>query len=164
MSAISRAYGKAAFDYALSQNQLEEWLLFANNLTGFMHPALKNPTLTADAVLSAFKDHVSKDQYQWLALMQKKKHLRLLSDALNAFKDHFYQHNNMLKVHITVAKPLSKQEKVALEDKLEKRMQKKIVSAYTTDPALIGGIQINFQGSQIDQSLQYVLKQLSTEI
>lgn len=163
MSKVSRAYGKAAFDYASSNQELDKWFKLCEQLD-IEHKALSNPTLDDQDLWKAFK-HLSLTETQkaWLDLMFESHHAHHLASAAKDFIHRYYKHTGVVPVKVITVKSLTKKDQNALNKKLEKQLGKKVVSEFLVNPDILGGVQFEINDKLIDHSLSLILKQLHTE-
>lgn len=164
MLKTSRAYSKAAFDYALEHQELKSWYTLCQNLQGLSHTAFSNPTLSSEEMRAAFSDlKLTEGQQQWLDLLIEHRHLRLLSEIIPEFIGRYQAHENIVPVKVVTAKPLKAAEQKNIGTRLKKQLNTEIAIDFHTNPALIGGVQFEINDKLIDHSLALVLKQIHTE-
>lgn len=164
MLKTSRAYSKAAFDFALEHQELDAWYSLCQKLENLSHKAFTNPTLSAETLWSALEGlQITQGQKALIDLMMQHKHLRLLSEVSKGFIARYYEHLKIIPVHVTTATPLASSERKVLDSKLKKQLNSEVIVDFSTNPALIGGVQFEINGKLIDHSLALVLKQLHTE-
>lgn len=164
MLRTSRAYGKAAFDYALENKALKSWYALCESLQGISHKALSNPTLTADDLWPVFKElDLSEAQTEWLELMMTQHHLKLLPQAAQYFIEHYQKHEGITPVRVITAHDLKATQKTTLTKSLKKQLKTDVVVEFLTNPELIGGVQFEIRDKLIDNSLALTLRQLHSE-
>lgn len=164
MQKTSRAYSKAAFDFALEHQELDAWFSLCLKLKSLSHKAFTNPTLGSEKLWSVFEDlKPTQGQRNWLDLMIQHKHLRLLPEISRGFITHYHEYLNIVPVHVTTATPLESEAQETLSSKLKKQLNSEVVVDFSINPTLIGGVQFEIHGKLIDHSLALVLKQIHTE-
>ncbi len=93
-----------------------------------------------------------------LTLLVASRQVAIIPDLKAAFQKIHFEAEGIRDFQICVSRDLSEQEKDALSDSFG--TNKKVYLAYTTDPSLIGGIQIYENGLLTDYSVKNQLEHL----
>ena len=83
---------------------------------------------------------------------------------LNAFLDLYEEEKGRLKVMISTAVPLTKEEANRLGAGLSEKIHKEVVLVSETDPDLLGGAVVRYDDYVIDGSLRARIRQLREEL
>ena len=95
-------------------------------------------------------------QEKWIRLLVKHRHIHLLSRICERFILLFRNNQGIRTIVITTAQELSAEEKM----NIQKGVKQKAVITFSTNPDIIGGVQIENNGVLIDHSYNHILNQL----
>lgn len=161
MTKTSSAYAQAAFASANTHANLESWHKLLVALKPLRHSVYKNPLVSTDAILQVLQTELalSEDQQAWLKLMHKHQHLHLLPRVCEKFITLYENSTAKHPTIVTTARELSSDEKQNITTQLSS--QGDVV--FIIDPAIIGGICLDYKGQVIDHSFANFLNQLQTK-
>lgn len=169
---VARRYAKAIFELALESGSLEKT---GSDLFLAAAAADGTPELTASLASPALeKRHKEKLIENFLAAAKLgelvSNSIRLLADrgrfALISNVAHHYssmkdEHDGIVRGDLVSAAELSPAEIAVIQDKLSRRLGKKVIMNISTDGSLIGGIVVQIAGKTIDGSLKGQLRAMA---
>ena len=162
-------YGKALFLLAKEENLCDRiksegeaivTLLSQNPkyITLLDTPAL--PTAEKTQLLDQAFGHFHVHLLNFMKILVSKRAVYLYSRAYSAFMQAYDEDNNILHAHAVTAVALSDAQKQALVDKLCAITQKNVILKNTVDPAVLGGVRLQFDGVSLDSSIENQLQSL----
>ncbi len=175
---IARPYAKAAFGYALTNNCLDAWSGFLNEIAAVTRDervvkVIHNPAYashkTADFLIS-FNLHSSQDKKieeassNFIRLLAENGRLELLPEIASLYDAFKLKHNRLAKAQITSAIEISKEQQQQLQAALEKKLGVKINLEFKVDANLIGGMIVKTGDLVIDASVKGQLNKLLTKL
>jgi F-type H+-transporting ATPase subunit delta len=169
MTTIARPYAKAAFDFAVERNQLDQWgqmLSFAAEVANNeqIHELLTS-SMSADKMAELFVsicgEQVDEFGQNLIKVMAENGRLQALPDVCTEFLLLKQEHEKEITVEVTSATELSDQQKADISSKLEARLERKVQLNCSVDEALLGGVIIRAGDLVIDNSARGRLSRLS---
>ncbi len=125
---------------------------------------VKSPVITHWQKKNIFKEmfesNLHKLTLNFFMLLIDKRRESLLYDIIKQYNKLYNELNNLLEVSITSANDLSEDVKNLISQKLTEITNKKIISKYSIDKSLKGGVQINIDGWVYDASIAGMLDKL----
>ena len=101
-----------------------------------------------------FREKVHPYVLNFLKILTEKGYIRYFSDCCQVYSHQYLEDNGILEVHALSAIPLTEVQQARLMEKLGAMTGKKIDLICRVDPAVLGGIRLNFNGKQVDGTLQ----------
>ncbi len=169
MTTIARPYAKAAFDFAVEKDQLDQWgqmLSFAAEVANNeqIHELLTS-SMSADKLAEVFVavcgEQVDEFGQNLIKVMAENGRLQALPDVCAEFLLLKQEHEKEITVEVTSATELSDQQKADISSKLETRLERKVQLNCSVDEALLGGVIIRAGDLVIDNSARGRLNRLS---
>ncbi|RTZ14023.1 F0F1 ATP synthase subunit delta [Vibrio aquaticus] len=169
MTTIARPYAKAAFDFAVEKDQLDQWgqmLSFAAEVANNeqIHELLTSST-SADKLAEIFVavcgEQVDTFGQNLIKVMAENGRLQALPDVCAEFLLLKQEHEKEISVEVTSATELSEQQKADISSKLETRLERKVQLNCSVDETLLGGVIIRAGDLVIDNSARGRLSRLS---
>jgi|TARA_B110000240_G_scaffold174156_2_gene200418 F-type H+-transporting ATPase subunit delta len=171
LTTIARPYAKAAFSFALDQDQgLTHWsamlgILAAAMAEDVVREKLDDPKLTTEAgaeVLVAMLDGELDDKAgNFLIVLAENGRLALLPNISEIFELLKAEYEKTINVEVTSAYEVSSEETEKLSDALHKKLQREVNLTTHVDESLLGGVVIKAEDSVIDGSVRGKLRKLS---
>ena len=96
----------------------------------------------------------------FLKILTEKGYAGYFHDCFKAYLAQYNEDNGILSVSAVSAVPLSDAQKSKLTEKLAAMTGKKISLVNRVDPECLGGIRLNYDGKQIDGTVQNRLKEI----
>lgn len=151
-------YAKSLFELSSNINEtLDEFQAFNELLSvyGFFD-MLKAPNIgktEKKALLEKALVDFSKTFLHFLYVLIDNNRINEIKDIYNEFFKMVCKKNNIEIVDLYLAKEINDSAETEITIKIEKTLNKKIVIKKHIDPAIIGGIRIEFDGKVIDDSV-----------
>ena len=121
-------------------------------------------TERTEAIRRAFGGAVSGEVLSFLCLLCEKGRMGIFHEALAEYEKLEDKSRRVTAARVTSALPLSEGEKARLVAKLEGISGKRVTASYETDPALLGGVVVEMDGTTYDGSLRFRLQDVKDEI
>lgn len=173
MSSFSAVYAASLFSLAQDENieaaVMEELMeisqIFEQNKD--YSKLLDTPTLPLQERLGLIDSAFSDSQeyvLNFIKLLCEKKCTYAFSDCVKQYEKLYNKANNIEKITVITAIPLSDALKEKLLSKLEKEYEKKVVAEFRIDKEILGGIVIRTENSQTDASIRSRLDAIKAQI
>ena len=174
MTEIARMYGGSLYDLAaeegLETRILEELDAVADILKQdpeYLH-LLSIPSIPKKercALLDeAFRGKVHLYVLNFVKILCEKGTLRELPGCARAYRVRYNQAHGILEAAATTAVAMTEQQVKSLHEKLEKLTGKTIDLKTKVDPAVLGGIRLDIEGTELDGTVQNRLAALRRDI
>lgn len=167
MTTVGSAYGEALYDLAKSENLGSEILsqISALNDSFRQEPdflrLLQSPSLPkqerCQILDSSFQGKVHPYVLNFLKILTEKGYARHFSDCCRAYREHYNLDNNILPVTAVTAVSLTAAQAEALSKKLGAITGKRITLANRVEPGVLGGIRLDYDGKQMDDTVSHRL-------
>ena len=105
----------------------------------------------------AFRGKVHPYVLNFLKILTEKGYIRHFSDCCKAYREQYNEDNGILPVVAVTAIPLTGEQAARLSDKLARVTGKNIALANRVDPACLGGVRLEFDGKQLDDTVEHRL-------
>ena len=167
---LARPYAKAAYEYASTAGQADEWAaMLALTATAVDEPAviqqLGNPELTRDGkveLLAQLCEGSTSDEFvNFLHVLGENDRLALLPAVYVNYAQLKAEADRALNVEVQSAFELSKEQLQTLAAALSKRLDRTVTPKATVNPELIGGLYIRAGDLVIDGSVRGKLEKLA---
>ncbi|KMV29334.1 F0F1 ATP synthase subunit delta [Photobacterium swingsii] len=169
MTTIARPYAKAAFDFAVEKGELAQW---AEMLT-FAAEVVQNETMqdildsgfAADKLTEIFVsvcgEQLDEFGQNLLKVMAENGRLKAIPDVCDEFMFLKSEHEKTIEATVTSAVTLDDNQLIAISEKLEQRLARKVKLNCSVDETLIAGVVIRAGDLVIDNSVRGKLNRLS---
>lgn len=177
---LARPYAKATFSDGQKAGQLGAWLavlvafskIIKNNDVDRL---IVNPRFSNEEVKDVLIDLIKTIEPQsanllknktdhLLRLLIKEKRLMILPDIALVYQQLLNQHQDLIKVSVSYAFPLTKEHCYQIQQRLEKRFNTEVKLKMIKDESLIGGIVIRSGDWVMDGSIKDKLTRLSKNL
>jgi F-type H+-transporting ATPase subunit delta len=167
---LARPYANAAFNYAVEQNALGEWLrqltLAANVASSDkIKQIIAAPALTAEqqanTLLTLCGTELSDKVGNFIRTLAANKRLPLLPEIAELFEQLKANRENSVDVEISSAFPLSAAVSERLAQALRGKLQREVTVNTVVDKSLLGGVLVRSGDVVIDGSVRGRLEQLA---
>lgn len=174
MSLVAGKYAQALFDLAVEKDQLEEVssdfktvINLFNSEEKFLDLML-TPSLNSEekkGILSRSLASLS-NQYvkNYLMILLNKNRFEDIFDIYEKFRRLSNDHKNLLEARVLTAIPLDETLRVALEEKMAKRFNKKVILENEIDKSILGGAVVYIGDQIIDGSVKKQLNQMKIKM
>ena len=169
LTTIARPYAKAAFDFAVEKNALDQW----GQMLSFAAEVAKNEqihelltgSMSADKLAEVFVavcgEQVDVHGQNLLKVMAENGRLTALPDVCEQFLALKKEREKEIDVDVISASELSEEQCASISSKLEQRLERKVKLNCSIDEALLGGVIIRAGDLVIDDSARGRLNRLS---
>lgn len=169
LTTIARPYAKAAFDFAVGKDQLDQW----GQMLSFAAEVAKNEqmkelltgSLSAEKMAEIFVavcgEQVDAHGQNLIKVMAENGRLAALPDVCEQFFALKQEHEKEIDVEVISASELSDEQQANISSKLELRLERKVKLNCSVDEALLGGVIIRAGDLVIDNSARGRLNRLS---
>lgn len=170
---IEGRYVNALYSAASKQNKLEAVEGDLKKLSGlyktdpkfkeFMVNPLVHPSQKSQIFATELKNKLklSDLSVSFLSAVADNRRLKNIPDIDAAFRQVMLAVRNELPCSVISAQSLSDAKKKEIEDSLKSLTSKKLIIRYTTDPSILGGLVIDFNGEHlIDMSVESRMRAL----
>ncbi|MDP8162643.1 F0F1 ATP synthase subunit delta [Pasteurella skyensis] len=172
ISTIARPYAKAAFDFALENDQLDKWqemLLFLKlvvqeeQVSSYLQ-SVSSPQQIADTIVGICEEQLDQHGQNFIRIMAENRRLTALPSVLKAFIKLRSEYESIKDVEVISATQLSKANETKIATAMEKRLNSKVRIVSKVDQSLIAGIIIRYDDIVIDGSSLGQLNRLANEL
>ena len=122
---------------------------------------LSSPNLTkterCQILDDSFRGKIHTYLLNFLKILTEKGYMRYFSDCCDAYTAHYDQDNGILRVDAVSAVELTNAQKDKLTEKLSRITGKEIALRTRIDPAVLGGIRLDYDGQRLDDTVSHRL-------
>ena len=112
------------------------------------------PKQERTGLLDSFRGQVHPYVLNFLKLLTEKGYIRQFDSCCKVFREQYHQDQGILEVRTVSAIALTENQKQRLTEKLVAITGKKIALICREDPTVLGGIRLNYDGMQVDGTVQ----------
>ncbi|GLS90382.1 ATP synthase subunit delta [Psychromonas marina] len=172
LTTVARPYARAAFEFAVSNNNIEAWstmLFFAAEVAqdATMANILtrdKAPQELANLFLSVCDDQLDENGQNLIKLLAENGRLSVLPRVAQLYVELETEYKKEVDANVVSAYALSKTQKTELSKSLEKRLARKVNLNCSIDKSLIAGMVITAGDLVIDSTASGQLTRLSNTL
>ena len=167
-------YGEALYDLAKAEGLSEQILQQLQVLKGCFEDAhdflrlLASPNLTKQercAVLDeSFRDKVHPYVLNFLKILTEKGYAKQFSACVAAYQEHYNEDNGILPVTAVTAVALTDGQTQKLTQKLSQLTGKTVELTNRIDPAVLGGIRLDYSGKRLDDTAAHRLADICEKL
>lgn len=166
---VARPYAKAAFDFAVEQDDLLNWqqmLAFSaqvstdKQMIGQLTADMKSDAL-AKFFIAICGDALNEYGQNFIKVMAENKRLTILPDVLALFTQYCAEHNAVTDVDVVSATELTQEQLDKIAAAVEKRLSGKVKLHCSIDKSIISGFIIRAGDMVIDSSIKGRLERLT---
>lgn len=174
ISEISKRYAKALYEVSQAENagdsvlkQLTE-LSRALSSDAKLQEFLVTPLIAREDKINILRNtlsgKVSQSLFNTLQLLANKNRLHLMNEIIEAYEFISDQSKGMMRGVVRSAAPLNADEKVKIENTVNKVINKKVVLNFEEDKNLMGGLIAQVGGWTFDDSLKSHLDSINEDL
>ena len=167
MTEVGTVYGESLYELAKEENltqqigaQLSVLQQSFRQEPDFVR-LLSSPNLTkterCQILDDSFRGKVHGYLLNFLKILTEKGYMRYFSDCCDAYTEHYDQDNGILRVDAVSAVELTDAQKEKLMQKLSRITGKEIALRNRIDPAVLGGIRLDYDGQRLDDTVSHRL-------
>lgn len=169
LTTVARPYARAAFEFAVSNNDVEAW----STMLFFASEVAKDATIAkllisnkaqqelANLFISICDDQLNESGQNFIKILAENERLSVLPRIAKLFSDLETEHKKEVDVNVVSAYELSNLQIEELSKSLAKRLARKVNLNCSTDESLITGMVITAGDLVIDSSASGQLSRLS---
>lgn len=174
MSNLSSSYASALFELSLEENILDSVMRQSAVLAQVLnsnedfYKLLNAPTVTKEEKIAlmdkVFGRQIEKRLLNFVKVMISRKETLRLKDSLKEFENLYNDYNNIEKATAITAVPMSEELKNRLAEKLQAVTGKKIILTNKVDESCIGGVVLEMNDVQYNDSIAEKLNSLKQQL
>ena len=167
MTEVGSVYGESLYELAKDETltKLIGEQLAVLQASFHQEPAfirlLSSPNLTkaerCQILDDSFRSCVHPYLLNFMKILTEKGYMRYFSDCCDAYTQHYDQDNGILRVSAVSAVALSPEQTAKLTEKLSRITGKEIALRNRIDPAVLGGIRLDYDGQRLDDTVSHRL-------
>lgn len=171
---LERVYASAIFELSCENDCLTELFDEMAQVNEILAQNEKFLTLLSSPLVSdgdkhnvlntTFKHRVSDLLFDFLCVVTDKRRIAAFSGIFTEFRNMYNKHMNILEVRVTTAEPMSEHIRKKLIDKLTDVSGSTVILDERVDKALLGGIIIRYDNTEIDSSVRSKLDKIKKQI
>ena len=171
MSQIASTYAQALYDLAKEEDLTGEVLQQMNALQDAFREEPEYLRLMTAASLSkeercgildeAFRGKVQPYVLNFMKILTEKGYMGHFTDCAKAYRDAYNADHGILPVRAVTAVAMTREQILRLTEKLEKITGKTIDLSCRIDPAVLGGVRLDYDGKRVDGTVQTRLDTVS---
>jgi F-type H+-transporting ATPase subunit delta len=170
LTTVARPYAKAAFDFAIEANAIDNWL----SMLVFAAEVSENETMTSylsggasveqatELFLKVCEDQLDSNGQNLIKVMAENQRLLVLPQVLSQFSELKAEYEKEINVDVTSAVELAADQVTTLSAALEKRLARKVKLNCVVDANVVSGLVIKAGDMVIDGSVRGKLNRLAT--
>lgn len=170
LTTVARPYAKAAFDYAVEANAVDNWL----EMLVFAAEVSVNETMTTylsggvsvdqaqELFLNVCGDQLNSNGQNFIKVLAENERLLVLPQVVALFSELKAEYEKEITVDVTSAIELSADQQTTLGAALEKRLARKVKLNCVVDVNVVSGLVIKAGDMVIDGSVRGKLNRLAT--
>lgn len=173
LTTLARPYARAAFEFALTANDLAGWstqLATLSDVAGEekVQALLNSPATTsqgqAQALINICGDELSQSAQNYVTILADNKRLALLPEIFQLFSELKAAQENSVDVEIISAFAIEDAAEANLAQVLTKTLNQQVKLQTVVDSSLIGGVVIRAGDTVIDDSVSGKLAKLAERL
>ncbi len=169
---IARPYAKAAFDFAVESNNIDQWLemiTFAGQIASDdavvkMLKATTAANEAADLMIKLGGEQLNENGQNFMKVLAQNERLLVLPEVSVLLTQYVDEYNKKVDAEITSATELNDAQQADLAASLEKRLARKVQLNVSIDKSLIAGVIIRVGDLLIDSSVRGKLERLDNQL
>ena len=165
MTEVGSVYGESLYELAKEESLTK---LIGEQLTALQQSfqqepdfirLLSSPNLTkaerCQILDDSFRGSVHQYVLNFLKILTEKGYMRHFSDCCDAYMEHYDQDNGILRVNAVTAVALTSEQADKLTQKLSRITGKEIALRNRIDPAVLGGVRLDYDGQRLDDTVSH---------
>ncbi|MDP2560452.1 F0F1 ATP synthase subunit delta [Psychrobium sp. 1_MG-2023] len=169
---IARPYAKAAFDFAVEKNDVDQWLemitfigqVASNDAVVSMLKATTAAQEAADLMIKLGGEQLNENGQNFIKVLAQNERLLVLPEVAVLFAEYHNDYNKQVDAEVTSATKLNKTQRAELAASLEKRLARKVQLNVSIDKSLVAGVIIRVGDLLIDGSVRGKLERLGNQL
>lgn len=165
MTEVGNVYGESLYELAkeeaLSQTICQQLAALQQSFRqepDFLR-LLGTPSLTkaerCQILDDSFRGKLHPYVLNFLKILIEKGYVRYFSDCCDSFTRHYDEDNGILRVSAVTAVALKPEQEQKLTEKLARITGKEIILHNRIDPAVLGGVRLDYDGQRLDDTVSH---------
>ena len=165
MTEVGSVYGESLYQLAKDESlskvigeQLKDMQQSMNQEPDFIR-LLSSPNLTkqerCQILDDSFRGKLHPYLLNFMKILTEKGYIRHFSDCCDAYTALYNQDNGILEVTAVTATALTAQQESKLQEKLARITGKEIALRNRIDPAVYGGVRLDYDGQRLDDTVSH---------
>jgi F-type H+-transporting ATPase subunit delta len=164
MSQTADRYAKMFYELARKEGNLDSVQDAMTDIGGLIADLkefrffIRNPLLSFEEqcpiLVAMFKGKIPDTLFMFLLFVTHKRRLDLLKNIIESFDQLYISGKKQQRALVKTALPIDDKEKAFINQHLEDKFQRQMVTQWALDPSLIGGFRIFVQGQIFDYSFK----------
>ncbi len=170
MTQTAKNYADALYELASDEGLAEEIYPQINEIGLLFHgnpdypKLLSAPNIGLSERLSildqAFSGRVHRYVLSFLKLLCEQGHIRELPTCVERFNARYDEDRGIVHIKVTTAVPLTRDQKARIHKRMCAYTGKSVEESYRVDPAVLGGIRMEYDGKELDGTVRQRLEGL----
>ncbi len=169
LTTVARPYAKAAFDFAVEANAIDNWLemlVFAaevskdDTIKGYLSGGT-SVEQSQDLFLKVCGEQLNSSGENFIKVLAENGRLMVLPQIVAQFSEFKAEHEKTINVDVTSAVELTEDKLTSLSAALEKRLARKVKLNCNVDASIVSGLVIQAGDMVIDGSVRNKLNRLA---
>ena len=170
MTGVGSVYGEALYSLAKEENRSQPILEQLTVLEAAFSQdpdfirLLNSPTLTKVercAILDdSFRGKVDPYLLNFMKILTEKGYMNYFTQCCKEYRLRYQSDHNILSVQAVTAVPLSREQTLKLSAKLEQLTGKTIDLRNKVDPAVLGGVRLDYDGKRLEDTLAHRMESI----
>ena len=169
LTTVARPYAKAAFDYAVEQGAVDQWL----EMLVFAAEVAKNETMAAhlagglsneqasELFINVCGEQLNSNGQNLIKVMAENQRLLVLPQVVTLFSELKAEYEKEVSVDVEAAVALDDKQQASLSAALEKRLARKVKLNCSVNADVVSGLLIKAGDTVIDGSVKGKLDRLA---
>ncbi len=170
-SSVAVDYATVFYDVCEERNIVDEVLYDIKTLKRMSEENLYNlfsiPVVTKkmkkELLDELAKAGIHQEVINLLKILVDNNDVDVFGEILEAYQNIYQEKKNIKIVHVTTARKLSSVALDKMREMLEERFNSFVVIMTAVDPAIIGGVKIEYSGKEVDNTISKQLKKLKKQ-
>ncbi len=170
---VGKVYAEALFLLAQEEEKAEQIYEEINAAADLMaqYPDLVTllsvPTLSVPERLSVLREVIGEDGgiiENFLSLLVEKHRINRIAEIREAYNKMYYEAFSIAEVTVITAEPLTQTQRDRLTEKMQKKLDRRILLTEQLDPAILGGMIVQYGDTRMDNSLRTRMREMSANL
>ncbi|GEM81241.1 F0F1 ATP synthase subunit delta [Vibrio superstes] len=176
-TSIAHPYAKASFDFALSEDKLQEWQsmlsilvavaeeeTIANEISSAEGAGTQQAEELANIIVEVCQGLVDEHVVNLIRVLAENGRLSVVRELFELFSELKDEHERVVSVTVTSSESLTKEQVASLTAALEKKLERRVELEQVLDNTLVGGIVVQAGETVIDGSLNTSISRLASQL
>ncbi|GAD80822.1 F0F1 ATP synthase subunit delta [Vibrio ezurae] len=176
-TSIAHPYAKASFDFALSENKLQEWQqmlsilvavaeeeTIASEISSAQGAGAQQAETLADIMIEVCQGLVDEHVINLIKVLAENGRLSVVKELYDLFTELKDEHERVIPVTVTSSESLTQEQVASLTAALEKKLERRVELEQVLDNTMVGGIVVQAGETIIDGSVNTSISRLASQL